>query len=471
VEPLDLDVLEGLGTLVDHSLLQQREEGGESRFSMLQVIREYALERLEASGEADALHRARASYFVALAEREWEASQADDFDEPPAQHFERLEVDLNNLRAALTWLQARAEAVRRTGETSRAKTVRAAGLARGKGGEAPVVQGLRLAGALLWPWAFRGHLGEGLAWLEALLALDAATLGTDGDDAGRAPGALSTARHSGTTWTWAARSASHEFVRGRAWYAGGVLAHWQGDSAQALPMLERSLTIFQALGDRKAAGYALNNLGMALQDNGDLVRARACYEECLALGRSLGARDMVGMPLANLAGLTLASGDLEQAAVYSEEALIVCRQYHYHTGAATSLGVLSAIAWRRGRLSEATALAKESLVLHQAARDERHYDGGLEACAILDAAQGRSERAARLLGAAAAARERIGMRRSMAVSTTDDIEAVAAARAALGEEAWAAAFAAGQALSLEEAIAEALDASAQSAIQPVEVEE
>ena len=62
-------MLDGLSTLVEHSLVQQREEGGEPRFGMLQVIREYALERLEASGEAEALRRAHADYFLALAEQ------------------------------------------------------------------------------------------------------------------------------------------------------------------------------------------------------------------------------------------------------------------------------------------------------------------------------------------------------------------------------------------------------------------
>src|SRR5262249_14655948 len=70
---LVLDLLDGLSTLVDHSLVQQREVGGEPRFSMLYVIREFALEQLEASGEAEALRQAHAEYFVDLAERQWEA--------------------------------------------------------------------------------------------------------------------------------------------------------------------------------------------------------------------------------------------------------------------------------------------------------------------------------------------------------------------------------------------------------------
>jgi predicted ATPase/class 3 adenylate cyclase len=485
--PLEMDLLVGLGDLVDQSLVQQRaagEEDGEPRFGMLHVIREYALERLEqleasAGGdggrEVDALQAAHAAYFVALAEREWaaeEAGAAVDAVEA-ATHVERLEPEQDNLRAALIWLQAQAEAAGRASGAGHASARRVA-IGRGGGVEAPVVQGLRLAGALLWSWAFRGQLGEGRAWLEAFLALDAtldapldraldvSARGTAGkrtaaDEPGSGP-APRAARRSGRTT--AARSASLAFVRARALYAAGVLAYWQGDTVQAVLLLEQSLAGWQALDDRRGVGYALNNLGMALQDQGDLGRARACYEQSLALGRALRRQDLIGLPLSNLASLALTAGDLEQAAVYSEEALNVCLQAHDHVGAAGCLIVQALIAWRRGHLSRAATLAAEALVLHHGARDERHYGDGLEVCALILATQGRAQQAARLLGAATTARERIGMRRQLDKPTEGDLGAavVAQARAALGEERWAAAFAVGRALPLDQAIAEALRA-------------
>jgi tetratricopeptide (TPR) repeat protein len=453
-EPLRLNVLEGLGTLVDQSLVWQREEGGEPRFGMMHVIREFAMEHLEASGETEALRRAHAAYYVALAEQAWAADMA--ASDGGIAHYDRLEREQDNLRATLAWLRARAEAARQTGSTGRA-TVRRARTRREV--EAPAVQGLRLAGALLWPWAFHGHLSEGRAWLEAFLALAAPAGGAAGvpsDHGERGEGPSPPARRSGRMR--AARAASEAVVRARALYAAGVLAYWQGESVQAVPLLEQSLALYQALGDRLAAYFVLNNLGVALQDLGDRERARACYEECLALGRALGGRGFIGMPLGNLSRLTLAAGDLEQAAVLSEEAHTIARQGHTDTVAADSRTVQALIAWRRGQLSQAAAWAHEALALHHAARDVRRDGDGLEVCAIMCATQGHAERAARLLGAAAAAREQIGMRRPMIVPTAADIEsAVAPARAALGEAAWAAAFAAGQALSLEEAIAEALD--------------
>jgi predicted ATPase/DNA-binding XRE family transcriptional regulator len=455
-EPLGLNLLDGLAVLIDHSLVQQRVEGGEPRFGMLHIIREYALERLEANeagNEAAALWQAHAAYYVALAEREWAAVYTGTAEDRFATNLRRLGPEQDNLRAVLAWLLAQAEAGSRAGRTERVVTRRTA---MRRSGEAPVVQGLRLAGALHNFWALRGQLREGRAWLEAFLALDTTAQGAAGDQSEPGAGASSTACHSGKTG--AARSASEAFARGLALFAAGLLAYWQGESAQAVPLLERSLTLAREQGDGRAASAVLNNLGMAFQDQGDLARARACYEEALALSRARNDLNMMANPLVNLSRLTLAVGDLEQAALYSEEALAVSHQSHYHIGAADTLSVQALIAWRRGQLSQAAALAEEALELDHAARDERHYGDGLELCAIICATQGRIEQAARLLGAAAASRARIGMRRRMNLPTVDDIDvAVAPARAALGEEAWAAAFAAGQALSLEEAIAEALE--------------
>jgi hypothetical protein len=247
------------------------------------------------------------------------------------------------------------------------------------------------------------------------------------------------------------------------------LAYWQGDSDAAVPLLEHSLAITQALGDRPASvisltGYVLTNLGMAVRDQGDLARARACFEEGLALGRALNDQYLIANTLGNLSSLALVAGDLEQAAARSEETLIVSRQLNYQTGVARSLDRQALIAWRQGHLRRAAALACEALVLavSRAAGDMRFHGDSLEVCAIMYASQGHAERAARLLGAAAEFREQIGMRRRTDVPTAADVEAaVAPARAALGEAAWAAAFAAGRALTREEAIAEALGEAAE----------
>jgi predicted ATPase len=144
----EASVLDGLGALIDQSLVWQRdggEAGGVSRFGMLHVIREYALEQLAASGEAANLAQAHAAYYVALAERDWAADTVSEDAAVSLAYVERLEEDLDNLRAALAWLRTRAEAALQRRNRRPLKAAQASGQ---HGGEAPAVQGLRLAGAM-----------------------------------------------------------------------------------------------------------------------------------------------------------------------------------------------------------------------------------------------------------------------------------------------------------------------------------
>jgi predicted ATPase len=493
---LGMSVLEGLEALVDQSLVQPRragsgdaergdeEAGGDARFRLLYVVREYALERLKANDAGDAGHEeealryAHAAYYVGLADRAWAIAHGEAADYAAVlAESERLALEEDNLRAALGWLRARAEEERPPGRAGRLQIARQGQstlpVARSAsrpvpGGVSPLLAGLRLAGALVWMWSMLGHLSEGRAWLEALLALDLET-------ADHAAQAVAASAPSATPPNVPAQpnrpgadaaDGIRRAVRGRALYALGVLTHWQGDTEQAIPLLERSLALARALGDSVAMMFALKSLGMALHDQGDLERARACYEESIAVGRalagshsSLGLSAGVGDGLWNLARLAFDAGDLEQAETYAEEALTLCRRVHYVHAAASILLVQTLIAWRQGHLRQAEALAREALALFQAARDVRYYGDVLEVHAIISAALGQGERAARLLGAAAAYRERIGMRgpKGLPVTLAGAIASGAvAARTALGEGQWAAAYAAGQARSLEEAIADAL---------------
>jgi non-specific serine/threonine protein kinase len=238
--PLGLDVLEGLAALVDQSLVQQREEGGEPRFGMLHVIREYALEQLEASGEAEALRRAHAAELVVLVERAEPLLTGPE----AGAWLERLEREHDNLRAALGWAQAR-------GETE---------------------TGLRLVAALWRYWEARGHLREGRTWAQGMLAL----------------GSTAEAGHADAV------------VRARALYAGGVLAMWQGDHAAAGTWLEQAETLGRAAGDLRTAARALNGLGVAASNQGDTERAAAYFERSLALMRTVGNQSGIAVALNNL---------------------------------------------------------------------------------------------------------------------------------------------------------------------------
>jgi len=162
-EPLDLDLLDGLAALVDHSLLQQREEGGVPRFGMLHVIREYALERLDEQGEeAEAIRRAHLGYYGALAEQA--PQEYGGLHEGPG--FAQLEREHDNLRTALGCAHADAALARADAVAPTSGTV--------SYGAPALAEGLRLAGALAFFWLRRGYLSEGRDLLEELLALAAA---------------------------------------------------------------------------------------------------------------------------------------------------------------------------------------------------------------------------------------------------------------------------------------------------------
>ncbi len=463
---MDLDVLDGLGSLVDQSLVQRRGEdlagsestkGGEPHFGMLQVIREYALERLEASGEAEALRAAHAAYFVGLAERAEPQLQGPEV----GVWLDRLEREQDNLRAALAWARER--------------------------GEREI--GLRLAGALFRFWYTRGYYSEGRSVLEALLATT---------DTGATAGSLSPRTDAPTNGEIEKGLSKHEApaaVRAKALHAAGALAYMQGDYAAAVARTEAAAALAREAGDLRMAAYALNALGNAVYDQGGLERAASHYEQSLSLFREVGDRRGMAMVLYNLGDAALESGNLEQAAKVIEESLELARVagdpalgvwaladfglLSYYRGdldaavralaeaiggaralsdrlaTATSLIGLGLVARRRGEPERALALGREALTL---LREMGKPNGialafGLLATAM--AAAGRAEAAARLLGVSVALRDKLSILQP-AYEREDTEQALAPARAALGEAAWAAAFAAGRALSLEDAVREAL---------------
>jgi predicted ATPase len=391
---LGLEVLAGLGSLLDKSLIQRNEnESDETHFAMLETTREYAFEWLVTSDEAEALCRRHAAYYLALAER-----AAPELTGPhQATWLKRLGREYDNLRAALSWMR----------EQNQSEL------------------GLRLAGALVRFWATRGYIGEGREWLESLLAQTLAV---------EMPAA----------------------VRATACYAMGLLANTGGDQTQAALRLEQSIALYQEAEDMLGAARALNTLGGVAYDRGDLHGAVTLYEQSLAQSRAAGNLGEVARALGNLGEAYYHLGDLEAAAARHEEALVLARQTGRADVEAYQLGDLGNVARQRGDLIRATALQQQALKLKWALGERRQIAITLEDLASIAGAAGQRERAARLLGAATALRERIGAPQPVPERAATE-QAVAEARAALGERAWAAAFSAGHECSLEQVIAEALE--------------
>jgi tetratricopeptide (TPR) repeat protein len=308
--------------------------------------------------------------------------------------LDRLEREHDNFRAALEWSTQHGD-----GET-----------------------GLRLAAALRWFWLVRGYASEGRAWLRrAFAAQDTAT----------------------------------PIARARALVAAGSLAMFQHDHAAATASLEAALDAWREIGDARGIAAALLNLGHSELNIGNTARAEALLRESLELVRALRDDSGTASCLYRLGDLAATVGDVNQAQALTEESLDLGRRMGDEYRIASALHVLGHFAYMRGDLDTATAQLRESLVLSMEVGDRRGIAVCMESAAMLAGVRGHPERAARLFGAAARLRAATLAGRRIWIEA-EYVRGVAATRTAVGESAYAAAAAAGGALSLSAAVAEAV---------------
>jgi len=402
---LRVDVLDGLAVLIDKSLLRQGEgPDSETRFTMLETIREYAHEKLQGSGEGGAIRQQHAHFFLALADEAGPGL-------PGTQQLTVLtwlEIEHDNLRVALRWaLDRRAE------DTA-----------------------LGLVVALWRFWWIHGHLSEGRRWLEAALAL------ADGGS----PMQVSDVQ---------AADRSIIAMRATACSGAGVLAHAQGDFTRASALHAQSLALRRELGDTLALAWSLNNLGRVALDQRDFDRAAALHEQSLTLFNELGDKRGIAHALHDLGRIALDQGDYARTTTYLETSLALHRQLEDRWGAALSLHNLGHVMFHQDDDVHAMIYFAESLALRRELGDKVGIAECLAGLAGVVGAQGQPVRAAQLLGAAQALLDILGARLSP-VDHGAYQHNVAAARAHLDEATFAAAWAAGEALTLEQAVDRAL---------------
>jgi len=291
-------VLDGLTSLADHHLVRPVDDlQSEPRFTMLETVREFALEQLTASGETDVIRGRHAAWYLALAEASEPATPGGP---EQARWLARLEAELPNLRGALGWLE----------ETGGTEAM------------------MRLAGALGGFWFWRSHRLEGTAWVERALAAADTT-----PTVGRAKALLTLAFQGmqlGNTHApaYAAESVAVWTALGDAWEAAharlalGQILEYQTDYARAIPLLEESAREWDALGEPARAAIALFFLGQASLDHEDGPRAEALFEEAIARFRQGGYAwgDAVG--LLQLGEVAAMRGDTTTAAAYYAESLV-----------------------------------------------------------------------------------------------------------------------------------------------------
>jgi predicted ATPase/class 3 adenylate cyclase/DNA-binding CsgD family transcriptional regulator len=467
-------VLDGLASLMDKSLLRQSEpEGEQPRFVMLETIREYGWEALSESLEAEATRQAHAAYFLALAEE----AAPELFGPRIAEWLRRLELEQDNLRAAMNWLLERGEAA----------------------------MALRMGAALAWFWELNYSLHEGWnALSQALVGSEdvdvpvraralgvagilASLLGhfergevlgkaslelfrTIGDTAGMGEAVFFLARSAFERGeVVAARSLFEEsIVLNReagnktliAWslFFLAFSALWQGEYAGTCARFEESLALYRAMGDPFGTAHSLIGLASyALMGPGDLplAQAQAIAEESLALFRDIGSRNYEARALRVLGEITFFQGDTTTARQLLEQSCTLHRELGNETQLAWTLTNLGMVLAAEGDLEAARAVCEESLILEirvNVGESFLFYALTLEGLAAVVAAQGEAMWVARLLGRAAAQRETIKMP-LLPIDRANYDHAVAFARAQLDEPSFAAAWAEGRAMTLEQVFA------------------
>jgi serine/threonine-protein kinase PknK len=351
-----LEVLDGLASLVDKSLLRQREQAdGEARFRMLEVVREFALEQLEARGEAQAARLAHANYFLQLAEEAEPELQG----VRQAAWLKRLEAEHDNLRAALGWLLAQdADAC------------------------------LRLAMAVRNLWSVHGHLTEGRQWLDAALErsrtapapVRATALGGAGALA-RLQGDLPAARGYFEELLRFGRETGDALQIGWASHGLGEVAQLQGDLPAARAYTEESLARGREGKDDRLIGGAMNALGEIAREEGAWAEARALYEQALALHKQAGHQGGVSTALVNLGAVACEAGDLAGAGSAYREALGIEQALGSWEGISYCLDGLGAVAaglgaWgRAARLGGAAEVLREAVGAPLGPIEQRLHDG------------------------------------------------------------------------------------------------
>jgi predicted ATPase len=429
---LDLDLLDGMASMVDKSLVQQVEQAkGESRLMMLETIREYALEKLQASGERASTKRAHAAYCLVLAEEE--ASEPSG-----AQGTEwigRFALEHDNFRAGLEWLT----------ETGDAEW------------------GLRLGTALFRFWEIREYLAEGRDRLGRLLKLGGAAAPTKA----RTRALFAAGVLAGEQGDYASAetliSESQNIARQLGDNTGvavslnalAVFARDRGSVAKARALFEESLALWRELGDLKAVARALSNLANVVKLQGDYDRARSLYEECLSIFRGLGDRTGVGWSLNYQGDVARDQGDSAAAGTLYEQCLAIFRELGDRWGIAGTLADLGSLAREQRDYPRAHSLYRESIIIFQELDHKRGIARLLECFACAAAAQFQAERSLRLAGAAAALRQNIGA--PLTPAEQAKLEAILdPARLALANTAGATAWLEGWALPVEKVIEDVL---------------
>ena len=336
-ENLPTNILDKLASLVDKSLVQQKEaSSGEPRYGMFETIHEYARERLEASGEAEIMCRRHAEYYVELAERaQPELRLANHY-----QWSQLLEVERENLAVVFEWSLESGD----------------------------ITPAVRLAGALSLFWHAFGHHLEGRLWTAQLLArideapkrfhakffICAGNMAMVSYD-------LAAAKRLFQKALEVSRALGNE--RGIAWAKVALASSMLEDTDAAIAIAEEGLTYFQKLNHKSAIALALNNIGDIARIVGNDVRAQRAYEECLTVCQQTGETRRICMMLFILGIFAQHAGDQERARDLIHQGIALARTINNEFALALGLAFLAGSLGSTGQPQQAARLLGKSEAL------------------------------------------------------------------------------------------------------------
>ena len=397
--PPPYTMLDVIQSLVEKSIVRQVDglEAAQPRYRMLETVREFGLERLDASGEERAVRAAHAAHVLTVAV----AASARVFTPEFERVTTQMDAEHDDVRAVLAWAD--------------------------EAGESAI--GLRLAGTMLNYWLVRGVFREGHRQVARAL-----------ERADRSPSP----------------------ARAKALLAAGWLARLHGDRDAAARLLPEALAVARVSNDREHAALALHALGFLALERGEFEDAERFVGDALALLLELettiaAGRFWVCLAYTTLGQIALAQGDVTAAASHLTEAERRQRALGFNWGRSYVLRCLGDLAFDRGEHDTALAYYREGVECAQDPGDRRFLAEAIAGIAGVAVAQGQPERGVRLFAAAAALRQQAGAAQGWGRATHEQGEA--SARVALSPEAFAAAWAAGEALPLETVVAEAMAAT------------
>jgi predicted ATPase/DNA-binding XRE family transcriptional regulator len=374
-----------LAGLVEKSMIYKMDS---SRYSLLETIREYALEQLESSGDAESMHRAHLAYFLKMAK----AAEPHLWDQEQEVWRQRISVDLDNIRSALYWSLERKESK-----------------------EAEIELGATLISVLWYFWYLIGAPGEAHHWLEIALQrisqsnLVRAKLLLAYGSLVWQRGELTTANH--VMQESVSLYYQLEDLHGLA-EAIHMLAHIVFDRqnfGEAENIFRQSLAIYESLGNQVLVSTIICDLGMVACHRGDLQTARKYYEESLSSFTQLNVKDGKAQAILRLGDLARLDGNYKEANDLYEHALTINRELHISQEIACALHKLGFVALQHGDIRRGQALFRESLALQYAGDNQQGIAECLAGLASSQVMLSKFEQAAWLFGAASGILTRTGL--------------------------------------------------------------